>query len=295
MSRQQRPGNKHRSGHTLVELLVALTIGLVISLAVAALYSSTNASKQAFDDVTVLRDSARAALQLMGEQIRTAGYGLLDPTGKNVFQGSARTGQAAADTYGFPIFGCSTGFSTDPPGTACASSGNSPAFSVAYQAEAGSDLRDCEGNQGSDLGASGYVRTGFTAPADSKLVMSSFRLSGQQLQCQGSGASWQVIVDNVVSFTVEYGVDTDNNTSGQPTDVARSVNEWSAAGPSISADWANVVAVRLCIVLQSAPGAGVSNTSYTNCSGANTNGADNRVYQRLTSTVQIRNIRPAVS
>lgn len=294
MSRQQRPGNKHRSGHTLVELLVALTIGLVISLAVAALYSSTNASKQAFDDVTVLRDSARAALQLMGEQIRTAGYGLLDPTGKNVFQGSARTGQAAADTYGFPIFGCSTGFSTDAPDTNCASSGNSPAFSVAYQAEAGSDLRDCEGNQGSDLGASGYVRTGFTAPANSKLVMSSFRLSGQQLQCQGSGASWQVIVDNVVSFTVEYGVDTDKNL-GQPSEAARSVNEWSAAGPSSPADWADVVAVRLCIVLQSAPGAGVSNTSYTNCSGANTNGADNRVYQRLTSTVQIRNIRPAVS
>jgi type IV pilus assembly protein PilW len=278
-----------------VELLVALTIGLVISLAVAALYFSTNASKQAFDDVTVLRDSARAALQLMGEQIRTAGYGLLDSTGKNVFQGSARTGQETAGTpYGFPIFGCSKGFSADPPGTACLSSGSSPAFSVAYQAEPGSDLRDCEGNQGSDLGTSGYVRSGFTAPANSKLVMSSFRLSGQQLQCQGSGASWQVIVDNVVSFTVEYGVDTDKNL-GQPSEAARSVNEWSAAGPSSPADWADVVAVRLCIVLQSAPGAGVSNTSYTDCSGANTQGAENRVYQRLTSTVQIRNIRPAVS
>ncbi len=284
--------HQSEQGHTLIELMISLAIGIVICFAIAGLYSQTSGAKRSFDQVAVLRDSARTVLQIMGDQIRVAGYGLFDTTsGKSMFLGGARTGRGPADAYGFPVFGCENGFAADPPTNVCAAAG-APAFSVAYQAAASDSLRDCEGNTGSALTAAD-VPAGVTLPAGSRLIQSSFRLSGAELQCRGSGGAWQTLVDKVQSFSVNYGIDTNKDGAGEPNQEARSADTWNAAGPVAPHNWADVVAVRLCLVLRSEDNAGVSNMSYADCSGAVQTGTNNRIYQRAELTVQIRNIRAA--
>jgi type IV pilus assembly protein PilW len=61
-------------GFTLTELMVALTLGLIVSAGIIQIVLSARASQRIQYALTDLQESGRAAVSLLGERIRLAGY-----------------------------------------------------------------------------------------------------------------------------------------------------------------------------------------------------------------------------
>jgi type IV pilus assembly protein PilW len=64
----------HCKGFTLVELMVALAIGSVLLLALAAMFIGTSTSRNELDKSSRQIESGRYAMQVLGDEIRHAGY-----------------------------------------------------------------------------------------------------------------------------------------------------------------------------------------------------------------------------
>lgn len=64
----------HRSGFTLVELMVAMTLALVVLAGVIYLFSSSNRTSVAQDHLVSTAQTVRSALEIMGHEFRMAGY-----------------------------------------------------------------------------------------------------------------------------------------------------------------------------------------------------------------------------
>ncbi|HWT46374.1 MAG TPA: prepilin-type N-terminal cleavage/methylation domain-containing protein, partial [Vicinamibacterales bacterium] len=61
-------------GFTLVELMVALAIGTILLLALATLFINTSSARAEIDRASRQIESGRYAMQLLGDEIRHAGY-----------------------------------------------------------------------------------------------------------------------------------------------------------------------------------------------------------------------------
>jgi type IV pilus assembly protein PilW len=66
-------------GFTLVELLVALAMAAILSVALVAIFSSYTRTQTAQENVISMQQNLRAALYLMGRDLRMAGYRGPDP------------------------------------------------------------------------------------------------------------------------------------------------------------------------------------------------------------------------
>jgi len=75
MKQQAKPKNK---GFTLIELMVAMVVAIIVIGAIYAVYQSQTRVQVAQEVTLELQESLRAALSIMGREIRTAGA---DPTG----------------------------------------------------------------------------------------------------------------------------------------------------------------------------------------------------------------------
>ena len=83
----------HRTrGHTLLEVLIAMTVGLLVLAAAGALYHAQRIAQRRAEDGFRMRDAAATALMLIGQQIQMAGFRPLDA-------------EAASSLP--PVFGCS--------------------------------------------------------------------------------------------------------------------------------------------------------------------------------------------
>jgi len=72
-SNQMHPHHKSQ-GLTLVELLVALAMAALLSVALVATFASYSRTQTAQDNIISMQQNLRAALYLMGRDLRMAGY-----------------------------------------------------------------------------------------------------------------------------------------------------------------------------------------------------------------------------
>jgi len=67
-------------GLTLVELLVALALAAMVSLALVSTFTSYSRTRTVQENVIAMQQNLRAALYLMGRDLRMAGYRGPNPT-----------------------------------------------------------------------------------------------------------------------------------------------------------------------------------------------------------------------
>src|SRR5438105_6682831 len=71
-------------GHTIVEVMVALTISLLVMVGVASLFASSRTTYQADEGLAHLQENARFASDVLNREIRMAGlFGCMPGTDKS--------------------------------------------------------------------------------------------------------------------------------------------------------------------------------------------------------------------
>ncbi|MBQ0961362.1 PilW family protein [Ideonella sp. 4Y11] len=270
-----------QGGFTLVELMVSLMVGMMVVAALLAGYFAISVSSRHTRALTQMTEDASAALGVLRTHVAQAGYSR--PVGVTT-DGFQRVYAGAA------VMGCDSSFKdvTAAIGAlACADvTGNDAlkdAVSVAYEADVANSIAsagvplDCLGN------ALTIIGTGTNAYY---LNTSTFYISNGvdgrgALFCRGSGGGTpQTLVENIADLQVLYGIST--SLTANPVTVAY-------YGKASNVNMANVVAVRLCVVVMSSDEVMDDKTPYYDCSDTQVTPADKRMYRAFRSTVLLHN------
>lgn len=254
-------------GHTLVELVIAVALGLVVTTGAVSLYRSQRAAFGRAGDAIQIREAGLTALTLIGQQIQMTGFvpaDLPQPQQKPT------------------LFGCSAARPTGADDNlACeALTSRSDGVAIRYVGDNVSTWPSSTGQSTDCLGQA--VSAGHTAFGVGRvLIVNRFyaKLSAStgesELYCDGNGKSGsaQPLVEGIERLRVKYWL------TGAQTAL-----DASALAPG---QWADIVAVDLCVLVRGAPQG--RRSRYVNCDGVNVTGTDMRVRQAFWRRVAIRN------
>lgn len=252
----------HQRGVTLIEVLVGMFLGLlVIGVALGSLLVSRGFTA-ATTDTSYLQQQAALAFRIIGQQIRQAGSLQLDLDVAERNKTAGRT-IGAATPVGFVVgYG---GYNQILRGKDNPGSGEyllevgyenyaEPSSSVNSSGAGHTLFRDC-------LGQGGNVRGG---AATTNVLTSSFKFDATNgaLQCAGLDKnSPQDIIRNVADFRVSYFVQRDPISNPQ-------IEAGRTAASLLPADWANVVALEVCLDMVGSVNTDIPTTmTYTGCDG----------------------------
>jgi len=270
---------KHRAlasigctGHTLLELVIAVALGLVVVAGAVVAYRSQHQAFVLASDAARIHEAGMNALMLVGEQIQNAGY---------------VPANASQELGGPAIFGCSGGRpgGEDDHITCASLPSGSDGVAVRYIGDtvstwpsAAGQVTDCLGQAVGADGADG---------ADGVVVVNRYHANTSsstlepELYCAGSGRAGtaQSLVEGVEKLRLRYwlagGV--------QPVDAsALTLDAWSA-----------VTAVDLCVQVRGAPFP--RKVVYVDCDGVSKNATDGRARQTFWRHVALRNQQGALS
>lgn len=262
-------GHRQR-GRTLVELMVVLALGLLILLGVGTLYLTASRSSQDAERGSVLEDSGRAALRIVGDSVRRAYYSEIANT-----EPLRRNAQLYGGLDAAYLRGC-TGqhFNTkDPPECETGSTGD--ALLVAFQANnvltavQGPAALDCLGNAAPDLATATMNNAGVATVPVARNV---FYLANGRLMCLGNGnATPQPIVDQVTNFRVFFGFDDRYRNAAVVGDRFQATSLRTGAYIDAQPDlgrvsaWNFAVSVLVCLELRGPKGSAVAGELYQPC------------------------------
>ena len=260
--------NRRHQGFTLIELMIALTLGLLITGAMVFLFTSSKQSFNTQEGMSQVQEGGRTALRNITRTIRYAGYlpnplQDTDPTTKFLPPNDL----PIVGTDGVPAV--SLGISSARTDT--------DSISITYYGSPDQSVQTCLGdNANDDAGNPTLVNVVYyvsSAAGTLNNLMCWTRRIKDITAIQSSSScttalcattAGQPLVEGVSSFQVLYGVDSDAD------GVA---NQYFAANDiSSNAQWRNVVAVQITMVLQS------TNT-----------GGNNPVSRTYSTTIAIRN------
>ncbi len=259
-----------QAGLTLVELLVSMVLMLLVAIAAVALYNVSSSSYRTVDANQELQDSARFAMEIIGQAARSAGY--QDRTGPTT----------AGEAYADRIFGPTLRETWRVEGRngQTLAGGNSSAYStsgVVNNSDAlivrffGANLPDPANPSEAKFSGGKPVPDGSMIDCSGRAVpypvgsadvgVSAFFvkvLNGEpELYCKSwnSNASTPAFSDTQVIRGVEtlqivYGVDTNNDEVADRWLSANAISDDDAVSPN----WNNVVAMRVGMVLRGAAG-----------------------------------------
>jgi type IV pilus assembly protein PilW len=258
-------------GHTLVELIIALALGLVVTTGAVSLYRSQRAAFEREDDAMRIRDAGLTALTLIGQQVQMAGFVPADAP------------QPPAGSDPRPtLFGCSAARPTGADNNlACeALSSRSDGIAIRYVGDNVSTWPSASGQSTDCLGQAVSAVAG-SSGVGGVLIVNRFyaKASGStgepELYCDGNGKSGsaQPLVEGIERLRVRYWL------AG-----AQAALDASALA---AAQWADVVAVDLCVLVRGAPQG--RHSRYVDCDGATVMGADLRAREAFWRRVAIRN------
>ena len=256
-------------GVSLIELLVGLAIGLmVVSVALGALLVSRGVSGTV-SEAAQMQQQASYALRVIGQQLRQTGSVRLNlAIAKPAATASAPQAFDALDPVAFEA-------SFDRSSGGLATSAKFP-LQVGYQnyteqvaagGEAQSLLRDCLGRQPSPA----------VIQSDFRLVRASGAASGE-LQCAGRDGTAHALIGNVADFQVRYLL----QTAGAGDATVRRVQ-----AAEVGANWAQVVAVEVCLELVGDERIDTAGATYLDCNHASTAMA-NRMRMVFRNSFQLR-------
>jgi len=241
---------KKQTGFSLVELMVAVTLGLILVAIIAQIYVGSKQTYRTQDDLARLQEEGRYAMELISRSLRLAGY-------RSDFTQSYSTAFPATTE----AIGGTAGATADDPDTLIVRH---------YGSGAGAgdnSIRDC---------------TGAVVNGTTRAQMTFSVASGSlQLQCQRDANPAVSLISNVRDMQILYGVDT----SATPDNV---VDIFQTASPAPS--WDNVLAVRICIEMQTAnDNVSPAMQTYTDCNGMPKSATDRRFHRTFSTTIALRN------
>lgn len=304
MSRQTQHAamQRHQTGLTLIELMVAMVVGLAVISAGLAMYTTSGFASRGTSALAQMGEDATLALGLMRNHVAMAGYSQFKP-------GSSGAGVDKFYT-GLPVFGCRNGVDattqdnhindadaakrTITCGTSAAST--SDTLIVMYEADGDNTIPTSSGattpNAPTDCLGAAAIRLTDTALARDYFVAENrfFIDANGSLACLGTGnAGSQPLVDNVTQMRVWYGVAEPDPTSGAPGTFAQRYLAANQMGDQSNANWTRVVSARICLVIRSKEAVLDTSAPYINCEGTSTPTTDRRLYRAFTTTVVLNN------
>ncbi len=227
--------NKNKqTGLSLLELLVAMVIGLFLLVGITTSYLSSKKSSITRDQISILEDNGRIALEILTNTLQHAGYRstglavLEDPMMIAGRPGSLSCGTGITSVLDPNIFPVNT-IDNDLDGDT---------IGITYLGDDGL-FTDCSGGI---LPAA--CRVG--APVDSRAhqIHNAFFIDADRnLQCAGSQTNELVpIAENVENIQVLYGINADD-------DPSRTVERYVNAD-NVGSDWGLVVSIQVAILVR---------------------------------------------
>lgn len=283
MTSTTRPPLRQR-GLTLVEIMVSMVLMLMVAIATVALYNVSSSSYRTVDANLELQDSARFAMEVIGQAARSAGYQdrtgpatgseqladeVFGPTHRDTWRIEGRNGAVlsggtssmsysnsgvvnSSDALVIRFFGANM---PDPANPALAK------FSGSNPVPDGSMI-DCSGRAvpypvgSADLGVSGFFV---------KVLNGEPELYCKSWNSESGAFSETQVVRGVETLQIVYGVDTNNDEVADKWLSADVISDDDAVNPN----WNNVVAMRVGMVLRGPVGSS---------QGQSATAADNALY-----------------
>ena len=215
----------YRSGFSLVEMLIAIFITLFLVAGMLGIIVSMRGSFSTQDQLERIQENERFALTVLDNTIRDAGF-FSNPTTTTAAMAFPATVTANPDGTTFVA-------SQSVSGTTGASTG-SDTVDVRFQTASGDGLMNCLGDTNTS-GAAVTWTNSFAVNASNQLVC-SVSTNG------GAPGTAVVLVDNIASMKVLYGVDTNADGSADKYVASSAINTAPA--------WTDVSSVRLQITFQ---------------------------------------------
>ena len=320
--------SRHRNrGLSLIELMVSLVIGLVLMIAVVSAYLGSSGATRMAEAQARMNEDAQAALTVLTQQLRMAGN---NP--KQAYYTSGAPRNPVYDNTTYIVRGCDGRFSDITSAaniqslTCVAGGGAAPdAIAVSYEADPFNTIptstgipTDCLGQGLPTLTASVNVWNGiptvppipvvsvptnvtFTVADNRFYVGTSTAVVTPSLYCKGNGgANPQALVENIENLQFVYGTAA---TTSTPSSLA--VAGYLSAGdiptelasmPTDPARWAQVLTVRICVVVRSERPvvSDAASAQYLQCDGTlNTTPPDLHLRRAYSTTVVLRNRVPS--
>jgi type IV pilus assembly protein PilW len=266
---------KHtQTGVTLVELMVAMVLGLWLAAAALQLGWRSSQTRLVQAAYAEMNDNAQMALQLLTRDLQLAGY--------SAAQGVSATTQTSTLVRGLkaaPLFACDLGFAAPlaSPLT-CQTQGDSSALEVVFEADAHNTSPTSTGLPADCLG-NAVIPTDGLYLSRHRYVVQTLSTGRSELHC-AAGQSSQPLVDHVHQLSLSFG----EALAAEPTRAVRYVKA------SEVVDWGLVVAVRVCVLMQSADRVWTSEdqATYLDCQGVKQS-TSNHARQSFQTTVVLRN------
>ncbi|WP_296486309.1 PilW family protein [Rhodoferax sp.] len=252
-------------GVSLVEVMVSLVIGLVVVGAVLVSYMASGKSSAQQAAYAEMNENAQLGLGLLSRDLLLAGYA--QPTGFEPVTPATVpptfTGNLLRTYSGRPVFGCDEGFADENVvGDVACETGTpkSPAIEMVYEADftntvptssPGSVPSDCLGN-GLTIDPTNTFYIAFN-----RYYLLTGTSGRSELHCASrQGSAGQPLVDNVEAMKFWYGEAGVAPLAGVvPTPVValdhRRVLRYVTAGNLADASFANVIAVKVCLLIRS--------------------------------------------
>ncbi|QRR12610.1 type IV pillus assembly protein [Burkholderia sp. MS389] len=255
--------DRRTRGHTLLEVLIAMTVGLLVLAAAGALYHAQRIAQRRAEDGFRMRDAAATALMLIGQQIQMAGFLPLD---------------AQAPSSLPPVFGCSAArvrgsgaqVRCEPVRL------SSDALLVRYVGDAVSTWTTVN-DQTSDCLGQGVGEPGEAAPVENRFDAHVSPSTGEpELYCEGSGrpGTPQPVAAGIDQLRLRY--------------LRRGATQFVDADAMRADDWREVVAVHVCVRARGEPMR--EPTPHIDCDGRAAVASDGRARLTLDRIVALRNV-----
>lgn len=279
------------AGLSLLEMLVALALSLTVCAAALLLYQGSAVQAMQAMAASQVNDDAQAALELMRQHVEMAGY---NPPRAHRPVDAARNPVWAADA---PVVrGCDALGNGANPGTFAGwkcptpSPSGADAIAVRYEADAYNTWPTTQGEPTQCLGGRIDPQTvpATTISADGKAqpggvnahvaehlfyVATASRTGIRTLYCRPSNGNAQPMLENIEDLQILYGVGpVQDGEAGTLAFV--SATEVEGRGNS---GWAEVRAVRLCIVVRAGQAGSADGAAPRDCQGAPLPSADRRL------------------
>ena len=289
MSRLVSSPLRGQRGFSLIELMISLVIGLVVIGAVLAAYLGSGLSSRNSQALSQISEDANVALSVLRTYLSMVGYS--KPIA--VIGG----GEFTLRYPGVSLNGCDTDFedmSQDIGLLTCPAAvpGASGSVAIAYDVDEFNGVLDSDGVPldciGNSLTQQGAVPNLYYLSTSRFYLDLPSGASAKALYCRGTSATPAALVENVEDLQITYGV-----AAPVVTGENRRVGYYAKAGDLIAAggNFANVMAVKICVLVASAQEVMDVPTPYQPCGPfeEKITPTDKRMYRAFTSTMVLQN------
>jgi len=278
--------NKHsrglQSGLTLIELMIAMLVGLFLSAGIIQIFIANNQTYRITDNISRLQENGRFALDNLGKTIRSTGF-------KGNTEGSPSADFPAA-TYTAPnpavTFAANQVISGTDGGIGGAGTLD-PAddLFIRYRGSTIGSMADCIGI---NIGQG-------TAFAGTEIV-NRYYLTNGSLACHSStNATPQVLIDNIASMQILYGMTTDSTKyhNVRASCYLPASTPIGAGTDCTTLNFSQVVSIRIKLLLSTQDdnltADGTAQSLNFDDDGLADTMTDKRLYRALTKTISLRN------